>query len=295
MSMQPEQRFTRDAPCPICGGYDGMPRGREERCFGFLSSDTRYAHCTREEWAGALPFHDESGTYAHRLDGPCGCGASHGPTPTRTRGARSQVLDGSHFDRCPKPYPCDYTDEGGTVLFRVARWNHRDGSKTYAVYRPDGNGGWVSGLGDARRLPYHLPEALAAVARGEPLYIAEGEKNVEALHAIGIAATCNPMGAGKWRENYTELLKNAERVRVTADNDEDGRAHARAIATSFHRIGVPDLRMLHFPELPGGGDISDWLAAPERAGLSADQKREALFDLVEATPRWRPAPAPTSP
>lgn len=46
------QRFTRDRPCPICGGHGRLPRGQGRRCHGFPSSDGRYAHCSREERAG---------------------------------------------------------------------------------------------------------------------------------------------------------------------------------------------------------------------------------------------------
>lgn len=49
-----EQRFTQARPCPVCGGYDQAPRGRAVRCYGFLSGDGAYAHCTRQERAGSL-------------------------------------------------------------------------------------------------------------------------------------------------------------------------------------------------------------------------------------------------
>jgi hypothetical protein len=52
-----EQRWTRSSPCPVCGGCPQDPRGRRRglRCWGFLASDGLYAHCTREEDAGAVP------------------------------------------------------------------------------------------------------------------------------------------------------------------------------------------------------------------------------------------------
>jgi hypothetical protein len=65
------QRFTARNPCPICGGHNLLPSGRRIRCYGFLSSDGRYAHCTRAEHAGALDPLPGSDTYAHRLEGPC--------------------------------------------------------------------------------------------------------------------------------------------------------------------------------------------------------------------------------
>lgn len=72
-------RFSADRPCPICGGYDRMPRGRGQRCYGFLSDDGRWANCTRAEYAGGLPM-QTSDTYSHLLDGECRCGDMHGHT-----------------------------------------------------------------------------------------------------------------------------------------------------------------------------------------------------------------------
>ena len=93
MSVDRSQRFTRKRPCPICGGSDDVPRGNGIRCFGFLSDDSKYAHCTREEKAGAISVIPESDTYAHRLNGSCECGVQHGqfsrPAPSKSR--RQQV------------------------------------------------------------------------------------------------------------------------------------------------------------------------------------------------------------
>ena len=72
------RRHTRESPCLICDGHESMPQGRGARCWGFLSSDGLYEHCTREEFAGPLATHAGSGAFAHRLDGECRCGQFHG-------------------------------------------------------------------------------------------------------------------------------------------------------------------------------------------------------------------------
>ena len=46
------------------------------------------------------------------------------------------------------------------------------------------------------RVLYRLPEVLAA---GE-VWVVEGEKDADSLAALGIVATCNAGGAGKWSE-----------------------------------------------------------------------------------------------
>ena len=105
MAVSGAQRFIKARPCPICGGYDEAPRGQGIRCFGFLSDDNLYAHCTREEHAGTLEQHPDSGTYAHRLAGDCRCGVQHGPP-----------LSGGN-STSPIVATCDYTDENGALLF----------------------------------------------------------------------------------------------------------------------------------------------------------------------------------
>ena len=73
------QRFSNASnPCPICGGHERQKRGTGQRCNGFLSDDGLYAHCSREEYAGAIRLTRGSETYAHRMRGPCNCGEQHG-------------------------------------------------------------------------------------------------------------------------------------------------------------------------------------------------------------------------
>jgi hypothetical protein len=65
-------RFRKGFVCSVCGGHAQMPQGEGRRCYGFLSSDARFAHCTRIE-CGPI---EKCGTYAHRIGG-CRCGKTH--------------------------------------------------------------------------------------------------------------------------------------------------------------------------------------------------------------------------
>lgn len=47
MSVTGEQRFTRGSPCPICGGFDAMVRGKDKRCAGYASLDGKWSFCQR--------------------------------------------------------------------------------------------------------------------------------------------------------------------------------------------------------------------------------------------------------
>jgi hypothetical protein len=174
-------------------------------------------------------------------------------------------------------YP--YFDERGETLFVVDRYD----PKGFRQRRPDGNGGWQFSLGDVRRVPYRLPEVIEAVASERPIFIAEGEKAVQALEQIGVTATCSPGGAGKWRKEYSDHLKDAYVV-ILPDADEPGEQHARSVAASLGGI-AKKVSVLRLPNLPVRGDPFDWI----QAGGTA----EKLWALVEADTN-HPAAAPSS-
>ncbi|MCD9145785.1 DUF3987 domain-containing protein [Streptomyces albireticuli] len=150
-------------------------------------------------------------------------------------------------------YP--YCDEQGQVLYRVRRIEPGyDGEKkTFRQYRPDGTAG-VKGI---RRVLYRLPEVVATVQAGGPVFVVEGEKDADNLRATGATATCNVGGAGKWHDDYVRHLVGASEIVVIADRDEPGRKHAAAVAASVRGAGVP-VRVL---EPAVGKDVSDHLSA----------------------------------
>src|SRR5262249_15120052 len=84
----------------------------------------------------------------------------------------------------------DYVDESGELLFQVLR----TADKQFSERRPDPSApkGWRWRLGDVRRVPYRLPRVIQAVGEHQPVWIAEGEKDVQALEVAGAVATCNP-------------------------------------------------------------------------------------------------------
>lgn len=199
--------------------------------------------------------------------------------PPRENGARAQ-LPALRRPALVKSY--DYTDEHGALVFQSCRFHDAaTGKKTFRQRRPDGDG-WIWNLDGTRLVLYRLPEIIEAVAAERTVYLVEGEKDADTLAAEGYAATTNPMGAGKWRDEFAEVLRGASVV-ILPDNDEPGRAHATAIAGSLHAAGAT-VRVVELPNLPPKGDVSDWLAA----GGDLDR----LDELVSRTPRWAPAGPP---
>jgi 5S rRNA maturation endonuclease (ribonuclease M5) len=169
----------------------------------------------------------------------------------------------------------DYTDEEGNLLFQVVRYEH----KKFKQRRPDGNGGFFWNLNGTRRVLYRFPKVLAALEKDEPIWIVEGEKDVHALESIGFTATCNPGGAGKWRPEYTEVLRDA-RVVVCPDADTTGRESARGIAKPL--AGVAQVKVVDLePTRTDGYDVSDFLSEARNEEERADARR-ALVRLAKA-------------
>src|SRR5690606_3364027 len=112
--------------------------------------------------------------------------------------------------------------------YQVLRFGTGDG-KEFRQRRPDGRGGWTYRTRGVRRVLYRLPEVLAAVREGRPVYLVEGEKDADAIAAAGAVATSITNGAkGQWSEEYTATLTGAHVV-IVADNDAPGLAHARRV------------------------------------------------------------------
>ena len=138
-----------------------------------------------------------------------------------------------------------YYDQNGELILQVLRFVTAEGRKEFRQRVPDDSTdtGWkYSTQHLAERPIYRLPEVIEAMASGRVIYVAEGEKDVDALWEAGFAATCNPMGAddgkgSKWKQNMTDTLAG-QRVVVIADNDEPGRVHAHYVATQLSRAGA---------------------------------------------------------
>ena len=84
----------------------------------------------------------------------------------------------------------------------------------------------------------------------------------------GGIATCNPGGAGNWRDAYSKHLAGFAEVIIIADKDEAGRKHAAKVAASLTKAGVPKFRIVEAAE---GKDAADHLA-----------KGHGLHDFVTA-------------
>ncbi|MCL2776815.1 MAG: hypothetical protein FWD73_02340 [Polyangiaceae bacterium] len=256
MSVAREQRHTKKNPCPICGGSDGDRRGQGKRCHGFISDDGEYVHCSREELAGGIEQGNDR-CFAHKMHGPCKCGQTHNADEARTDDDFEAVYD--------------YRNELGTVVFQVVR----KFGKRFIQRRPNGVGGWIYKLEGISRVLYKLPELLNDDS-DRPVYIAEGEKDVDTLTRLGHTATCNPEGAGKWHyvaEQAREVLAGRE-VIIIADADKPGRKHAEDVRQSLEGVAA-SVRVVEAPALHK--DVTELL----ESGGTLDQLTENISGETE--------------
>lgn len=272
-----KQRFTPRNPCPICGGDDHDPRGKGRRCFGFLSGDGEYAHCTRAEFAGEIKMKDSSQTYPHKLHGACKCGVTHNPAQYSHESAQTSHNGAQSSQKRRLLIAYNYMNAEGELLFQCVRWE----PKGFSQRHPDGAGGWIWNLDGIQPVLYRLPELLAANPN-ETIWIVEGEKDVETLRSKGLVATCNPMGAGKWRSSYNTPLKGRQVV-IIPDSDAPGKKHAEDVAWHLHGI-AKSVKIVTLPE--GRKDVSDYFCASS-AFSSLQGSPEMLQQFARETPEWQ--------
>lgn len=191
-------------------------------------------------------------------------------------GGVADTGNGNGQRRIVSEYP--YTDEDGHLLFQVVRYEPKD----FRQRRPDGKGGWIANLQGVPLVLYRLPSVLAA----QTVLLVEGEKDADTAHRLGLpdgyAASCNPMGAGKWKDEYSDSL-TGKMVVILPDADPVGLQHGHRIAAALqgHAAAV------HWLTLPGGAkDLTAWA---ESGGTQAD-----LYALLTDAPNWTP-PAETTP
>jgi hypothetical protein len=273
------KRFARGQPCPICGGSDSDRRGQGQRCSGFISGD--WVHCSREEHGGQAKFHAESRTYSHRPTGPCPCGIEHAPAPPGSDRGKAPRKEIDHVYK--------YRNAEGQTVHETVRYRN---PKTFSQRRPMGGGKYAWSLAGVEPVLYNLPELLTADP-SIPVWIPEGEKDVDRLGILGLVATTNPMGALKWLDHYSEALRGRV-CYIIPDNDPPeekypdgkGRCHAQQVALSLHGKAT-SVKIVELPGLPSKGDVSDWLDnQPE--SWEPDDCRLELERIAAAAAAWSP-------
>ena len=240
------------------------------RCFAGCSLDSI---CGRLGIKPADLFWEKEGTRK-----PAKFDRSAKKAPARQYGSYDEAY--GHLGKMVCVYP--YTTAEGRLVFEVARIRTADGGKTFRQHRPaDPDKGKFpivcSVPGElSGGLIYRLPEVLSAIQAGRPVYVVEGEKDVETLLKLGLTATTCPGGAKNWRKAHSQNLKGAD-VIVVPDNDPSGAEHEKLVVGNTQPV-AKSVRVVHlvdgYPELPIKGDITDLVEL-----VGADRALEILADL----------------
>jgi len=148
----------------------------------------------------------------------------------------------------------DYVLPNGELSYQVIKRLSING-KTFYQRRPDGNGGWISNLLGVEPVIYKLPEIINRP--NETVYIVEGEKDADKLHSLGLLATTNSGGAGKWDDRLNKYL-SGRNIIIIPDNDEAGRTHAQKVFNSLERV-ARSVTIKELRNVKDKGDVSDYL------------------------------------
>ena len=180
-----------------------------------------------------------------------------------------------------------YYSRDGKPLVRIWRIDYGDNSKPKRWQEHWDGYQWVKNLEGVKRedIPiYRYQEVREAIALGKTIMIAEGEPCCDSFWELGIAATTNIGGAGKWKPSDTKDLEGASKVVLCPDRDKPGVAHMEAVASSAAELSAALLRnaqwLYVFPDSPlwnhlppnYGLDVYDWV----ENGATLDDISEAI-------------------
>ncbi|MGD1042170.1 MAG: phage/plasmid primase, P4 family [Sedimentisphaerales bacterium] len=177
-----------------------------------------------------------------------------------------------------------YPGENGALLYQSVRYE----PKNFKLRRPNGRGGWEWNLNGTRRVLYRLPELLKTNSQ-DLIFVCEGEKDVDSIMSIGLTATTNPGGAGKWPglcKKYPDFEKplHGKRIAIMGHNDHAGRKHVREVAVSLYGKAA-EIRIVEVPD--GYKDITEWMEDHEN--LEPEALRAQIMDWYSKAPVYNQA------
>jgi hypothetical protein len=183
--------------------------------------------------------------------------------------------------RTPGETRYSYHDRDGGYAWTKIKYFTKSGKKRFTckVWH-EATGQWSDGRPQNVPLLFHLDVVGTALTTcpTTPLLIVEGEKDVVTAGELGVLATTNANGAGKWRIEDTQTIVDlgAKKIIVCPDNDGPGIEHGIGVAKMFQQAGI-EVRWLELPGLGAKEDLSDWV--PRQVHPDAH-----LVELIEAAP-----------
>jgi predicted P-loop ATPase len=176
----------------------------------------------------------------------------------------SELRDRGLWRATPRPVVASvlyhYIDEYGREFMtkRKTPKTTVGGKNKYAIGKMDDEKFKASGKPDGTPPLYGLVSLLEGQDGGEPEFVCvvEGEKDVDTIVGRGGVAVCNYDGAGKWSDEYTNVLRG-HRVLIIPDNDRAGRDHANMVGKKLDEAGI-DVKVWYIDDIAEKGDVTDW-------------------------------------
>ncbi len=146
-----------------------------------------------------------------------------------------------------------YKGPNNEVLGQVLRWDDHGKKQFRPVFKVDGQ--WHTTYPRVRPL-----YGLDRIGSDPLVFVVEGEKAAEQLHALGFAAVSSPGGSKSAQQaDWSTLV--ADEIVIIPDADDAGEAYARTVAQLLERAG----RTIAVLPLPGlrpdsGDDVVEWVA-----------------------------------
>ena len=166
-----------------------------------------------------------------------------------------------------------YRTADGEPYLRV----DRTATKQFFQYHWDG-GMWKPGAPKGEKIPYRLPELIAAPIT-TPVHVVEGESKAVLLAKLGFTVTSSSGGAGKWTADLNKWFEGRI-VYIHPDNDKPGHDHGQLVARNVDPV-AKSVRVVPLAGLPPKGDIKQW--------LEHDPSGARLIKECERAPLWEPA------
>lgn len=181
-------------------------------------------------------------------------------------------------------FEAEYIYHGGDL--KKVKMRQTDGGK-YFAWRHLKDGQWAKGRNG---IEPGLYTSTGGGALPRAVFLVEGEKDVDTLKGLGMAAVSLPDGAkSKWRAEYGRALEGREVVLIQ-DNDDAGKAFVQMVAGEL-RGRASSLKVLDlsacWPDIPEHGDFTDLVVR-----FGAGSALRAVQTLAQDAPEWE---AHTSP
>jgi AAA domain len=176
-----------------------------------------------------------------------------------------------------------YHDAAGNPCRLVAVKRKPDGDKAVVQFGRLADGSWDTNAPKAPIVPYRLPELLAAQG-ASPVFIVEGEKDVETLEALGHLATTNPNGALSWHADLNQFFTGLE-IFIVPDADKTGEERVGMLCNQLAGV-ASSIKIVRLPGLEfrekHGEDITDWI---KKHGHT----NEEFIELARKVPAYEPS------